>query len=147
MKCTCPPGTLHYGRDINDLTKFFCPTRNKMILANDMQRVYKSKPDFEHVLPADPTDRKRIPLQTGLFDYFPAALCAVAELSKIGNDQHNPGEPLHWSRHLSSDHGDTLLRHQMQHGFRDADTVRHSTKVAWRALAQLQLELEAAHDE
>ena len=102
-----------------------------------------SKPNFRKVLPEDVAERKRIPLQTGLFDYFPNALCAVAELSHIGNDQHNPGKPMHWDRSKSMDQGDTLLRHQMQHGFIDNDKVRHSTKVAWRALAQLQLELEA----
>ncbi|KKL76574.1 hypothetical protein LCGC14_2043500 [marine sediment metagenome] len=103
--------------------------------------------DFRKALPVDAAARKAIPLQTGLFDYFPAALCAVAELSHVGNDQHNPGESLHWSRDKSADHGDTLLRHQMQRGYIDNDKIRHSTKVAWRALAQLQLELEVARDE
>lgn len=105
------------------------------------------EPDFKQVLPMDADARKAVPLQTGLFDYFPDALCAVAVLSRVGNDQHNPGEPLHWARDKSTDQGDTLLRHQMQHGLMDNDRVRHSTKVAWRALAQLQLELEAARDE
>ena len=109
--------------------------------------IYMAGPDFKKVLPTDPAERKAIPLQTGLFDYFPDALCAVAELSRIGNDQHSPGEPFHWDRAKSMDQGDTLLRHQMQHGLVDNDRVRHSTKVAWRALAQLQLELEAARDE
>ncbi len=107
----------------------------------------KTEPDFEAALPVDADARKGIPLQTGLFDYFPDALCAVAALSKVWHDQHNPGERLHWTREKSADHGDTLLRHQMQRGFVDNDRVRHSTKVAWRALAQLQLELEAARDE
>ena len=109
--------------------------------------IYEAGPDFEKVLPKDADARKGIPLQTGLFDYFPDALCAVAVLSRIGNEQHSPGEPLHWDRAKSMDQGDTLLRHQMQHGLVDNDRVRHSTKVAWRSLAQLQLELEAARDE
>ena len=107
----------------------------------------RDTPDFEKALPVDAAARKAIPLQTGLFDYFPDALCAVAALSLVSNDQHNPGELLHWAREKSVDHGDTLLRHQMQHGLIDNDKVRHSTKVAWRALAQLQLELEATRDE
>jgi hypothetical protein len=107
----------------------------------------KEIPDLKNIFPADAAERKGIPLQTGLFDYFPNALCAVAELSRIGNDQHSLGELLHWDRTKSTDQGDTLLRHQMQHGLIDIDMVRHSTKVAWRALAQLQLELEAARDE
>lgn len=92
--------------------------------------------------PTDPAKRKAIPMATGLLDYFPDALMAVAELSKVGNDQHNPGQPLHWSRDKSSDHPDCILRHMVDRGTIDTDGVRHSTKVAWRALAMLQLELE-----
>lgn len=92
-------------------------------------------------LPTDAKARKAIPLYTGLFKYFPDALCAVAELSRIGNEQHNPGQPLHWDNSKSMDHADCLLRHQMDVGTVDTDTVRHATKVAWRALAQLQIEI------
>jgi hypothetical protein len=60
------------------------------------------------VLPTDPQERKGIPLATGLIDYFPDALIAVAQLSKIGNDQHNPGKPLHWDRTKSQDESDCL---------------------------------------
>lgn len=95
-------------------------------------------------LPADAKERKGIPIATGVVDYFPDALVAVARLSQIGNDQHNPGQPLHWSRGKSTDHRDTLLRHFTDAGTLDTDGVRHSAKVAWRALAILQLEIEAA---
>lgn len=95
-------------------------------------------------LPDDASERKRIPLYSGVLKYFPDALCAVAELSRIGNDQHNPGEPLHWSRGKSDDHHDCLERHHLDAGLIDKDGVRHSTKVAWRALAALQLEIEAS---
>ena len=95
------------------------------------------------MLPPDAHARKRIPLATGLLDYFPDALCAVAQLSRVGNDQHNPGAPLHWDREKSQDHADCLMRHLLERGSPDADGVRHTTKVAWRALAMLQLELEA----
>ena len=88
--------------------------------------------------------RKRQPVFSGVMRYFPDALRAVAELSLIGNEQHNPGQPMHWARDKSSDHGDCVARHQLDAGTIDTDGVRHSTKVAWRALAQLQLELEAA---
>jgi hypothetical protein len=94
-------------------------------------------------LPADAKERKAIPLCTGVLDYFPDALCDVAALSQVGNDQHNPGQPLHWSKHKSTDHGNCILRHQIDRGTRDTDGVRHSAKVAWRALAQLQIEIEA----
>jgi hypothetical protein len=93
-------------------------------------------------LPTEAKERKAIPLASGLLDYFPDALAAVAELSRIGNEQHNPGEPMHWARGKSGDEADALLRHLMDRGTVDVDGVRHSTKVAWRALANLQKELE-----
>lgn len=95
----------------------------------------------------DPKERKGIPLATGVIDYFPDALLAVAELSRIGNDQHNPGQPLHWARGKGGNNADELARHFVQRGTLDSDNVRHSTKVAWRALAILQLEIEAAYQE
>ncbi len=98
----------------------------------------------------DAKTRKDHPLFSGCLAYFPDALLAVAALSRIANEKHNPGEPLHWSRDKSSDHADCLSRHQLDAGKIDHDwdwsgqEVRHSTEVAWRALAQLQLEIEAA---
>ena len=100
----------------------------------------------EHgLLLADSAARKKIPLATGCLDYFPDALAAVAELSYIGNEKHNPGEPLHWARGKSNDHPDCLMRHFLDRGKMDGE-VRHSTEVCWRALAILQLELEAARE-
>ncbi len=96
-------------------------------------------------LPTTTAERKAIPLARGLLDYFPAALAAVAELSRAGNDKHNPGEELHHARGKSSDHADCILRHLVDRGTLDPeDGLRHSTKVAWRALALLQQELELA---
>ena len=95
-------------------------------------------------LPTDANARKNVPLFRGLLKYFPDALCAVAELSRIGNEQHNPGQPMHWARGKSTDQEDCILRHMLDIGTMDTDGVRHSTKVAWRALALLQLEIEAA---
>jgi hypothetical protein len=66
----------------------------------------------------------------------------VARLSRIGNDQHNPGKPLFWDRTKSQDEADALMRHFLQRGTVDTDGVLHSTKVAWRALALLQKEIE-----
>lgn len=94
------------------------------------------------MLPTAAPDRKTYPIATGCLDYFPDALAAVANLSHIGNLQHNPGQPLHWAREKSTDHADCLIRHFIQRGTRDTDGVRHSAKVAWRALALLQLEIE-----
>lgn len=93
-------------------------------------------------LPTDAKARKAIPIATGVLDYFPKALAAVAECSRVGNEQHNPGQPLHWDRSKSGDESDALIRHFMERGTVDSDGVRHSAKVAWRALALLEKELE-----
>jgi hypothetical protein len=90
-----------------------------------------------------PTERKAQPICSGVLDYFPDALLEVAKVSKQGNDQHNPGEPLHWAKEKSADEADALLRHLLDRGTRDSDGQRHSAKVAWRALALLQREIEA----
>lgn len=95
------------------------------------------------VLPSDPKDRKKIPIATGVIDYFPAALAEIAKVSFAGNEQHNPGQPLHWARGKSTDQDDTIIRHFLERGNFDTDGQRHSAKLAWRALALLQLELEA----
>lgn len=96
------------------------------------------------MLPTDPKARKNVPIATGVLDYFPDALAAVAEVSRIGNEQHNPGKPLHWDRSKSTDEADALMRHFVERGTIDSDGSRHSAKVAWRALALLQKEIEAA---
>ena len=96
-------------------------------------------------LPTGSAERKNIPIVRGCLDYFPAALAAVAQLSKAGNDKHSPGEDLHHARGKSGDHADCLVRHLMDRGTIDPeDNIRHSVKVAWRALALLQEELEEA---
>lgn len=88
--------------------------------------------------------RKETPIYSGVIRYFPRALEAVAQCSFLGNEQHNPGTPLHWDRSKSQDELDALARHLKDAGTLDDDGVRHSTKVAWRALANLEKELEAA---
>lgn len=93
-------------------------------------------------LPTSAPERKAVPIATGFVDYFPDAMAAVAELSRIGNDQHNPGKPLHWDRSKSGDESDALMRHFLERGTLDTDGVRHSAKVAWRAMAMLQKEIE-----
>jgi hypothetical protein len=87
-------------------------------------------------------ERKAIPIATGVMDYFPLALIEVAKTSKAGNDQHNPGQPLHWDKTKSMDHADCIARHLIDRGTVDSDGIRHSAKVAWRSLAMLQVELE-----
>lgn len=95
-------------------------------------------------LPADSVGRKAVPLATGCLYYFPAALAEVARLSKVGNDKHNPGQPLHHARSKSTDHADCIVRHQIDVGTIDPETgFDHAVMVAWRALAQLQELLES----
>jgi len=86
--------------------------------------------------------RKDTPVFSGVLNYFPDAIREVAKCSKIGNDQHNAGQPLHWDRSKSTDELDALTRHLLEAGTIDTDGVRHSAKVAWRALANLQKEIE-----
>jgi hypothetical protein len=93
-------------------------------------------------LSKDKTIRKNTPMARGLLDYFPDACAAVAHVSWVGSKQHNQDQPMHWSRGKSTDHADCLVRHLVERGHIDDDGVRHTAKVAWRALALLQTELE-----
>ena len=98
--------------------------------------------DTKSLLPSDAAERKAVPIASGVMDYFPAALAEVSKVSFKGNEQHNPGQPLHWARGKSADHADTMLRHFLERGTVDTDGTRHSAKMVWRALALLQMELE-----
>lgn len=89
--------------------------------------------------------RKALPIYSGVLKYFPDALLEVARVSKVGNDQHNPGQPLHWAREKSTDQLDAAVRHLVDHAngkIRDSDDTFHLAKAAWRILAELQLLLE-----
>lgn len=96
--------------------------------------------------PLEAKARKNYPIASGVLDYFPDALVAIAEISKSGNDQHNPGLPLRWTRSKSSDESDTCIRHFLQRGTIDTDGMRHTAKAAWRLLALLQKEIEESQD-
>lgn len=93
-------------------------------------------------LPTDAQERKNLPIGTGVLDYFPLALAEIARVSKIGNDQHNPGEPLHWDRSKSQDESDALIRHFLERDKKDSDGTYHAAKMAWRSLAYLERLLE-----
>jgi hypothetical protein len=101
-----------------------------------------STPECIPILPTTPAARKTYPVATGVLDYFPDAIVAVAHVSYVGNAQHNPGQPLHWAREKSTDQEDTMLRHYLERGTLDTDGCRHTAKMVWRALAMLQLEIE-----
>ena len=95
------------------------------------------------------TERKNIPVYSGFIKYFPRAILAVARLSKVANDQHNPGEPLHWAKEKSQDELDALMRHMIDDTLGesvDTDGILHFTKIAWRGMANLERELEKQND-
>ena len=94
------------------------------------------------LLPTDAQERKQIPIVSGVLDYFPLAIAEVAKCSWAGNQQHHPDKPLQWDKTKSTDHADCIARHLIDRGKFDTDGQRHSAKLAWRALALLQLELE-----
>lgn len=93
-------------------------------------------------LTTDIEARKGIPVYSGFVKYFPLAMAEVARLSAIGNEQHNPGTALHWDRAKSGDEKDALMRHLLEVDELDTDGILHATKVAWRAMANLEKTLE-----
>ena len=98
--------------------------------------------------PAASAARKRMPLFDGFLMYFPDAALAVSGFSFQANDKHNPGEPLHWSKHKSSDHANCVGRHLVDigpnwDGIDPEFGVMHAVPLAWRALAILQISIEA----
>jgi len=89
-----------------------------------------------NLLPTDAQERKRCPVYSGVVKYFPDALVAVARCSQVGNDQHNPGQHLHWDKSKSADELDALMRHIIEGEWES---------VAWRALANLQREIDKGY--
>jgi hypothetical protein len=104
------------------------------------------KPKNAHTtLPESSKERKDFPLYSGTIKYFPKALAEVAYICKIGNDKHNPGQPLHHARGKSMDHADCIARHliDLNEDFgkgvgRDENGVPQVAYIAWRALALAQ---------
>lgn len=93
-------------------------------------------------LPDDASARLEFPMADGCLDYFPNALAEVSRLSFYATQQHHPDQTMHWDRSKSTDHRNKILRHLVDTGKFDDKGMRHSTMVAWRALALLQVELE-----
>ena len=97
--------------------------------------LYPFSNTIDSPLPSNAEDRKAIPIYYGFLKYFPRAIVEVTKLSAQGNVQHGIGDgsvPV-WDRSKSPDEKDALLRHMI-----DEDWVA----VAWRAMANLEKELE-----
>ena len=94
-------------------------------------------------------DRKGMPVFSGVLAYFPDALKEVSKCSLAGNNQHHADKPLHWDKSKSFDNEDALVRHLIDHSVNpiDNDGILHLAKVAWRALASLQIYLEKNNNE
>lgn len=147
---TIPEILMYYGWTVSPSgDRAWCPLHSEVSVEQIMKtraeidaEIVAANTQGRTTLPTDSQARKHLPLARGFLDYFPAAAAAVAQLSLAGNIKHNPGQELHHARGKSTDHADCVVRHLMERGTVDTDGIRHSVKVAWRALALLQEELE-----
>lgn len=142
----------HSGVVVSDPTPFDeyirvdcgCGKSNQGWSEQSLSLTGSSKPE-----PASPRDtltykeRKEMPICEGLLDYFPDACLYVAHVSFVANEQHNPGETMHWAKEKSIGKGNEIARHLLDRGNLDTDGLRHSGKLAWRAMELLQREIEA----
>lgn len=131
-------------KNANDYLDSLNPNNELVRYHRDSSYKVKKTLDFSKkmILSSDPVERKGLPITEGVLDYFPLAIAEVSKCSKAGNEQHNKGKPLHWDKSKSTDHANCISRHLIDRGSFDEDGVRHSAKLAWRALALLQTELE-----
>lgn len=97
---------------------------------------------IENSLPEDDAERSEMLMADGLLDYFPNALAEIAAHSARAAKKHHDGKQMHWNRKVSKDHRNKIVRHLVDSGKKDKNGNRHSTGLAWRALALLQEELE-----
>lgn len=139
-KRAAPPTVIDAGAALLRLAKL----KADGWVAVPTDRLDVPQPSRSRLLEASSEKRKMYPITSGVLDYFPDAIAAVAEVSFQGNEKHNPGEPLHWARGKSMDHADCIARHLVERGGVDGN-ILHTAALAWRALALLQEELEKAH--
>jgi hypothetical protein len=117
------------------------PPIGPVLVADPVLQAKALAPTRRRVLETTSAERKTYPMAAGLLDYFPDALAEVSKISYLGNQKHNPGQPMHHSRGKSMDHADCIMRHLVGRGGFDGE-IRESAALAWRALALLQEELE-----
>jgi len=105
--------------------------------------------DIIPILPEGNKEREEYPLFNGLIGYFPHACAEVAHHSYISNEQHNPGEQMHWAKEKSIGRGDKILRHLAQGLLTKSpmytpewhEEVKHLRAQAWRAFEILERKL------
>lgn len=96
-------------------------------------------------LPTDDKARKRFEMWKYLTEYFPDSFMAEVEVAIRGNEQHNPGEELHWAREKSTKQLECAFHHMWDHKagtVKDTDGQYHLAKAIWRLKAELQLVIE-----
>jgi len=99
-----------------------------------LRMMKKENEKNKKILPTSAKERKAIPIYTGFINYFPDAIAAVAKISLKGGIQHGQTpETLFWDRSKSGDELDAMMRHLI-----DKDWEQ----VAWRAMANLQKQIE-----
>ena len=97
-------------------------------------------------LPTDRDARNALPVWDGCIAYFPDCWAEIAKVSVLGNEQHALGAKLRFARDVSADHANKVMRHMLDHAagnVMDTDGTYHLAKAAWRALAALQVAIEA----
>jgi hypothetical protein len=101
-------------------------------------------------LPTDSKTRKGIPVYRGFIKIFPDAVAAVAQLTAISTEKHNPGGDVGWQKDKSTDELDAQLRHMLDDAIapcsRDDEGAMHAVKIAWRGMANLQRLADAGVD-
>lgn len=96
--------------------------------------------------------RKQHPMAEGLMDYFPDSLAVISHVSWVGNEKHNPGEPLHWARGKSTDQANCIVRHMATRDDFEVYEINgevykipHWAQAGWRILAYGQEWMEREH--
>ena len=123
--------------EVRDLDEYY----DRVVLGGNVTVRTRIEGDKE---PTKAEDRKATPVYSGVLKYFPNALKEVSKCSLAGQKQHNHGNELYWDKNKSTDNEDALVRHLIDHSSNplDDDGVLHLAKVAWRALASLEIYLE-----
>jgi len=123
--------------EVRDLDAYY----DRVVLGGNVTVKTRIEDDTE---PTKAEERKATPVYSGVLKYFPNALKEVSKCSLAGQKQHNHGDKLYWDKTKSTDNEDALVRHLIDHSINpmDDDNVLHLAKVAWRALASLEIYLE-----